>query len=378
MNGVRALRWSPIWMWQRLLRAGAAAHVTDVIISVADHFEPSYIVEPKGRFAAVEEQLRRVEEWCALYPAVMEPWRDSTGRPFVHTYFYPAEQFEPSVIDCLVQHCRQGWGEIEVHLHHGLQQPDTSGNTRRTLVTFRDALASRGALSRWKTERRPRFAFVHGNWALANSADNRWCGVDDEMQILADTGCYADFTMPCAPAVPQVLKINSIYECGLPLHVRAPHRKGYDLERGREPKTFPIIVQGPLGLHRRTRRSGRLYIENGAITDSNPPTLARYRRWCDAGVCVRGRPEWRFVKLHCHGMDPRDRESMLGTFRTQFLRDLTQQVRSSTRLHFVTAREMVNIILAACDGKEGNPADYRDYRLVQFGALGVATHMTAE
>jgi hypothetical protein len=32
-------------------------------------------------------------------------------------------------------------------------------------------------------------------------------------------------------------------------------------------------------------------------------------------------------------------------------------------LHFVSAREMVNIILAACDEREGNPAEYRDYRL---------------
>ena len=31
-------------------------------------------------------------------------------------------------------------------------------------------------------------------------------------------------------------------------------------------------------------------------------------------------------------------------------------------LHFVTAREMANIIVAACDGREGNPGDYRDYR----------------
>lgn len=31
-------------------------------------------------------------------------------------------------------------------------------------------------------------------------------------------------------------------------------------------------------------------------------------------------------------------------------------------LHFVSAREMVNMILAACDGREGNPGEYRDYR----------------
>jgi len=28
----------------------------------------------------------------------------------------------------------------------------------------------------------------------------------------------------------------------------------------------------------------------------------------------------------------------------------------------VTAREMANVILAACDGKEGDPGEYRDYR----------------
>jgi hypothetical protein len=33
------------------------------------------------------------------------------------------------------------------------------------------------------------------------------------------------------------------------------------------------------------------------------------------------------------------------------------------QVHFTTAREMTNIVLAACDGREGNPNDYRDYRL---------------
>ena len=48
----------------------------------------------------------------------------------------------------------------------------------------------------------------------------------------------------------------------------------------------------------------------------------------------------------------------------QFVRGLVggAEERGET-LHFVTAREMVNIILAACDGREGNPGDYRDYWL---------------
>jgi len=86
--------------------------------------------------------------------------------------------------------------------------------------------------------------------------------------------------------------------------------------------------------------------------------------WRRAAVAVEGRPEWVFVKLHCHGMNPDDREAMLGGLMQDFLRALTQESRAEgLGLHFVTAREMVNIILAACDGREGNPGDYRDYRL---------------
>jgi hypothetical protein len=63
-------------------------------------------------------------------------------------------------------------------------------------------------------------------------------------------------------------------------------------------------------------------------------------------------------------MDPRDEEVMLGAAARQFLDELIEgaQERSET-LHFVSTREMVNIILAACDGREGNPGEYRDYRL---------------
>lgn len=48
----------------------------------------------------------------------------------------------------------------------------------------------------------------------------------------------------------------------------------------------------------------------------------------------------------------------------KFLSDLVEGAKTcgNYRIHFTTAREMVNIILAACDGKTGNPGDYRDYR----------------
>jgi hypothetical protein len=63
-------------------------------------------------------------------------------------------------------------------------------------------------------------------------------------------------------------------------------------------------------------------------------------------------------------MNPLDREAMLGGPMQGFLNDLTEESRAGAFTpHFVTAREMVNIALAACDGRDGNPGDYRDYRL---------------
>ncbi len=368
-KALRNLRWLPGYVWQRSWNRVPKGAV-HVIIALADHYEPS--VEPgtdEGRAAgAVQEQ--RVERWCREYPQVVEPYRDSDGYPFRHTYFYPAEQFDPHLIERLAEHCHAGWGEIEIHLHHGIQRPDTAENTRRVIAEFRDRLASRGCLSRWDGDPRPRYGFVHGNFALANSSGGACCGVDDEMQVLAETGCYADFSLPAAPNPAQVAKVNAIYECGLPLDRRAPQRRGRDLSVGRVPTTFPIIVQGPLTLDFERWRGGRLFpgIDNGELTTRRPPTLERLRRWMRAGITVRGRPDWVFVKLHCHGMDPRDDGAMLGEPMRQFLREITGESRQSFRPHFVTAREMVNILLAACDGREGNPGDYRDYRLRRIGA----------
>lgn len=339
----------------------------NLIIAVADHFEPT--IDPGNPYGYVDylEQERRLEHWCREYPKMAGVWRDSDGRPLRRTYFYPAEQYDKSLIERLAEHCHAGWGEIEIQLHHGIERPDTGENTRRALLHFRDALVRHGCLSSWGDDGTPRYGFVHGNFALANSNGGRMCGVDEEMQILAETGCYADFTLPSAPNRAQVAKINALYESALPLNQRAPHRRGRDLRSGLPPHIYPLIITGPLGINfaRRLRGWPVPCIENGALTTLCPPTMQRLRLWRRAGITVRGRPEWIFIKLHCHGMDPRDEGVMLGEPMRQFLRELTEEALASGeyRVHFVTARELVNIVLAACDGREGNPGDYRDYRL---------------
>lgn len=365
------LRWLPAYTWQRLSRRPSCTRPVHLLVALADHFEPGILPESPGTYADRSEQERRLERWCKEYPKLVDPWRDDDGRPFRHSCFYPAEQYDRGLLDRLAEHCRAGWGEIEIHFHHGVQTPATADNTRRILSEFRDKLTEHGCLSKLDGIGPPRYAFVHGNWALANSAGGSCCGVDDEMKILADTGCYADFTLPSAPDRSQVGKINALYECSLPLDRRAPHRRGRDLERGRTPETFPLIVQGPLRLQI-IRRNGVWpvpRIENSAVTTAQPATMQRLRLWRQSNIIVQGRPEWVFIKLHCHGMDPRDDAAILGTQMREFLREITGSARDGDyRVHFVTAREMVNVILAACDGREGSPSDFRDYRFQLFNS----------
>lgn len=348
-----------------------------LVIAMADHFEPA--IDPEGgqKRVARSEQERRLEWWSREYPNAVDRWRDHDGRPFAHTYFYPAEQYDEGLLQMLADHCHAGWGQVEVHLHHGVAQPDTAENTQRVLSEFRDRLAfQHRCLAMEEGSDHPRYAFVHGNFALANSAGGRFCGVNSEMKVLAETGCYADFTLPTSLHHPaQIAKLNSLYECGLPLEQSAPHRKGRDLAAGRAPQTFPLMVQGPtLADFRGALRSPGLLIETSAITRRNPMSLRRLALWKQARITVQGRPDWLFIKVHCHGMDPAQKDAVIGDPFRKFLQELVSGAAERREtLHFVTAREMTNIILAACDGREGNPDEYRDYRFKPITSFPVTT-----
>lgn len=332
---------------------------THVIVVVANHYEPGL----------GERAVRRIEDWWKQARRLGNAVRDHDGMPFRHTNFYPAEQYDHHLLELLAGMQREGFGEVEVHLHHGIDQPDTPENTRRMLVNFRDVLVEEHkCLSREKDTGAPRYAFVHGNWALANSAGGRFCGVDEEMQILAETGCYADLTLPSAPDQSQVPRINAIYECGGSLDQRKPHRKGPDLRVGNLPR-LPVILTGPLVFDWRRKIRGIPIprIDDGALAANYPLTLERFDHWKNAGIGVRGRPDWVFVKLYCHGFFPWDYEVMIGEPIRRFwleVMDLAEHT-SQFKVHFASAREAFNIIMAAVEGQSGNPGDYRDYRLVQ-------------
>ena len=246
---------------------------------------------------------------------------------------------------------REGFGEVEIHLHHGL----------------RDALAEdHKCLSRMDGSDVPMYGFVHGNLALGNSAGGRWCGVDEEMQILAETGCYADFTLPSAPDQSQMPRVNTIYHCGHPLDEARPHRSGPSVRVGSNVQ-LPLIFTGPLVCDWRRRVCGLPVpkVDCGALASNYEVDLTRFHNWRSAHIHVQGRPDWVFIKLYSHGFYPEDQSIMIGEGARRLwekVLELSEQTKDF-RVHFVTSREAFNLVMAAVEGREGEPDAYRDYRL---------------
>ena len=331
-----------------------------LIFTVANHFEPGL----------GDTALRRLEKWCELARSTGDAIRDYDGTPFRHTNFFPAEQYERPLLDMLSDLQADGYGEIEIHLHHGVERPDTAENTRWQLETFRDVLAEdHKCLARAAGDSQPKYGFVHGNWALANSAGGRYCGVDSAMQILADTGCYADFTLPSLPFQSQVPRINTIYKCGHPLNEARPHRSGRDLSVGDE-LSLPIIFTGPLVFDwtRRVRGWPVPRVEDGALAQNYPLTMNRLKHWRSAGIGVKNRPDWIFIKLYSHGFFDWDQDLMIGEQMKRFMSEVieTGEHSGEYKVHFASAREAFNMVAAAVEGKAGSPGNYRDYKLRQI------------
>lgn len=323
-----------LWLPGYIARSRPRGVVSHVFFCFVDHFEPLW----NGG-----DGDSRLRHWSEHYPKLAR-FRDADGRPPQHTFFYPAEEYRPELLDKVAGLCRQGYGEVEIHLHH---DNDTAENLKSQLADFKTKLQSHGFLSNG------RYGFIHGNWSLDNSRpDGRWCGVNNELHVLRDTGCYADFTLPSAPSECQTRKINSIYYATDDPQRPKSHDTGVDVEVGRPASGDLLMVQGPLALNWRRRK-----IENGDVAGYSPATSDRVDLWFKQRISVKGRPDWVFIKIHTHGCQERNFAAVLDGRLHELL------ARVPAALHYVTAREVFNLVKAAEAGKSGDPNQFRDFIL---------------
>lgn len=336
-------QWLPHYFMRSVARtlAGGRTKPRHIYFAICDHFEPYW--NRADRTTA----RRRLQRWLDAYPKVAEQYPDSDGEMLKYSFFYPEEEYRQDDLNALAELCHAGYGEVEVHLHH---DNDTSDNLRRTLIDYKKRLhEEHGLLAVDQRSGEIVYGFIHGNWALDNSRpDGRWCGVNDEITILRETGCYADFTMPSAPSATQTRKVNSIYYAVDDPQRPKSHDWGPDAKVGRQ-GTGLLMVQGPLAPAWHHRKWGLVpRIENSGLTASTPLCARRVRSWLAAGVQVQGAAEHVFIKLYTHGTQEKNLQMFFDHGGMARLLELVKEEgqRAGAQVHFVSAREMVNAIHA--------------------------------
>ena len=336
----------------------APGTIQDIHFAFIDHFEPNH------GDAGPDTQLECVRLWREAYARAIAGQTDSDGFVPQHTWFVQPHELSDDALRTLSEMQSAGWGELQYHLHHD-DDPDP-GAERLRLRIRRDLerLQQFGGIPTGK------YGLVHGMFALCGG-DPRYCRSPQEIDLLLDTGCYADFTFPAVGTPAQPRMANSIYYARTngrlkPYDTGAPSRVG---QRGEG----LLIIPGPMcfGLFPRV-------FDDSDVSHDYPPTPRRMHRWLRQRICVPGRPNWLFVHVHSHSAGDSVRQALFDAAMPSLWSAVSQLTQGwnhlPARVHYVTARESYNIIRAAEDGLDGNSAQYRDYEVPRpYASIAKAT-----
>ncbi|HVN94920.1 MAG TPA: hypothetical protein VMT62_00675 [Syntrophorhabdaceae bacterium] len=346
-------------------RSDTPVALTHILFCFVDHFEPGW------GGASKELQQERLDGWCSKYPVFAQQFRDADGFHPRHTWFYPPHYFNKEHIVRLLSLCLTGYGEIEMHMHHSRMEPfpDNSETLKNKIQACIDLYSQYGIfVTRVDGLPQRRYAFIHGDWALDNSRP-QYCGVNDEITILRQTGCYADFTFPSYMVESQPRTVNTIYYAKDNPTQAKSYDRGVEVRVGSSGDGDLMMIQGPLGFRWKKRKGIPIVgIEDGEISANNLPVTERVDAWISTGIHVAGRENWIVVKVFTHGAPTEHHDVLLGNPIREMHRYLNEKYNDGLKyaLHYVTARELYNIIKAAEHGKDGNPGLFRDYLLEAY------------
>lgn len=306
-----------------------------VWISICDHYEPLWA----GADEATGRQ--RVQGWREKWPRIAERHRDSAGRPAQYSFFYPQEEYRPYLLEPLAEMTRMGVGDVEIHIHHN---NEGEADFLARMTGFIQALDQQHGLLR-RQDGELIFGFIHGNWALDNGlADGTRCGLNNELILLRDLGCYADFTMPSAPSTSQSRLINTIWWATDDPSRPKSYDRGQAIVPGGTSRGDLLMIAGPLGI--RLRKYGKPALEVGELASYNMPSRERVACWFDTAPRV-GRDI--FVKLFAHGAQERHAQALLDDGGLDGLFDAirAEAERRQWDVRYATAYQMYEAVEAA-------------------------------
>jgi hypothetical protein len=325
--------WLVPYLKDRMRKAARHAKPKRAWVTVTDHFEPL------GMGASAETALRRVAKWRDRWPRIADDApRDGAGRRAQYTFFYPQEEYQQDLLNGIAEMVRLGIGDVEVHLHHCNEQREPF---TRKVTDYCTRLTDDHGLLRQQNGHTV-FGFIHGNWALDNShPDGRWCGLNGEIALLRDLGCYADFTMPSLPSATQGRVVNQIYWCtnnsdNLP----KSFDRGIEASVGGGKQGDLLMITGPVGVRFRGRLLPR--IETGEIAGYDLPTPSRVRQWFDLAPTVG---DDLFIKLYTHGAIEGNLNQLLGGALDNLFHWIAEESdRRGIEIHWATAWQMYQAV----------------------------------
>ncbi|MGI9327971.1 MAG: hypothetical protein ACR2PZ_22315 [Pseudomonadales bacterium] len=340
-----AHRWLASYLKQQKLRC-RSAQPKHVLFLVTDHFEP-----PKQ--FGIDKSVDVVRHWCQQYKAACAGQTDSFGTCPRYSWFYRYDNPIDKNLQLLSEMVYAGYGEVEFHLHHG---NDTSESFRTTINSGLSWFNRYGAMLGATPHPQPQFAYIAGNWALDNARfDASFSGVNDEIGILGEAGCYADFTFPALGERSQPTRVNQTLWVKDDGNAAAFQRSSCLLDGAAANEADLAMIQGPLYVD---WKQGD--IEYGALEAYSGYHTDRIQRWLSAGVCADQHGEVQIIKLHTHGVQ--SEKALFENGLSQLFADLKSNVEAAGgKLHYVTARECFNIVQGLRDQPGRNPAELRGF-----------------
>jgi len=337
------------------------AAMKHILWSVVDHYEPYH--------GAVNDHTAtsRVKSWEVDYPKMADQHMDADGKVPQHSWFYPPH-LDHKHLEKLVDLSSNGYGEVEMHLHHNHMTPfpDTSETLRSKILKCIEDYSRYGIFC--LPDGRRTFAFVHGDWSLDNACGDEVCGVNDEISILRECGCYADFTFPTLGSAQPRLMNKLFYAKDDPSKPKS-YDSGHEVEVGGSAWGDMMLITGILGVRfKRIWPFPKLSLECSDLDGSFPPDHHRIDFLVNNAITVKGQPDWLFIKLHVHGAIESAWNGQLYQGAHDMYGYLEDQYNDGYKftLHYVTAREMYNIVKAAEAGLTGDPNDYRDFVIPRY------------
>ena len=333
--------WLAPYLRERLRKSMRPRKPKHAWVAITDHYEPL------GMGATHKTALDRVARWRDKWPRIADNApSDAAGQRPQYSFFYPQEEYQSDLLNGLAEIVRLGIGDVEVHLHHHNELRDSF--IRKITEYCRRLTCDHGLLR--QLNGRTVFGFIHGNWALDNSRpDGKCCGLNGEIALLRDLGCYADFTMPSAPSATQGRVINQIYWCTNNSD-NSPKSFDHGIEAtvGGGKRGDLLMMTGPLGLRFGERLMPRL--ETGEIAGYDLPTPSRVRRWFDLAPTIG---EDLFLKLYTHGAQERNFEPLLNGGLGELFGWLTEEAaRRNIEIHWATAWQMYQAADALIHGRQ--------------------------